>query len=255
MALTLNSNWSVLAGAVTGSNTGGWDGNFDRNLGTWSWLGGGTWTSDDAATSLNLTTTLGKQSDTNNNLWGIYSLVGKHNFTDKLHFIIQHDHGFAEKVITASGYYKTGLLDPSATENAEWYGLNSYLIYDVNDKVSAGVRAEWFRDQNGYRVNGANRCFAGVNVYGGSATGAAYNTGGGQCNGWMGSTGNFSYPTPGTGYYALTAGLNYKPAKWLSLRPNMRLDYADHKVFGVGADGIGNNRTQFLFSADAVVTF
>lgn len=249
-----NSNWSGMAGAVTGSSTGGWDGNFDRNLGTWSFLGGGTWTSDDAGTSLNLTTTLGPQSDTNNNLWGIYSLVGKHNFTDKLHFIIQHDHGFAEKVITANGIkaFNDGLADTNV-QNAEWYGINSYLIYDATDKLSAGLRAEWFRDNNGYRVNGAGRCGAGVNTYGG--TGAAYNTGGGQCNGWMSGAGNFSAPTPGTNYYGLTAGLNYKATKWLSLRPNMRLDYSDEKVFGVNADGIGNNRTQFLFTADAVVTF
>ncbi len=251
---SLNSNWSVMAGAVTGSATGGWDGNFDRNLGTWSWLGGGTWTSDDAGTSLNLTTTLGRQADNNNNLWGIYSLVGKHNFTDKLHFIIQHDHGFAEKVITANGINAVAAgMTNSNLQNAEWYGINSYLIYDATDKLSAGVRAEWFRDNNGYRVNGAGRCVAGVNTYGGN--GAAYNVTGGSCNGWMSGNGNFSVPTPGTNYYELTVGLNYKPAKWLSLRPNMRLDYSDQKVFGVDANGIGNNRTQFLFSADAVVTF
>ncbi len=253
---SFNSNWSALAGAVTGSGTGGWDGNFDRNLGSWSFLGGGTWLSDDAGTSLNLTTTLGPQADNNNNLWGIYSLVGKHNFTDNLHFIIQHDHGYAEKVVTANGInaFNSGLASTNL-QNAEWYGINSYLIYDATDKLSAGVRAEWFRDNNGFRVNGAGRCAAGTNVFGGSATGAAYNVAGGQCNGWMSATGNFSNPTPGTNYYALTAGLNYKPAKWLSLRPNMRLDYSDQKVFGVGSDGVGNNRTQFLFSADAVITF
>lgn len=248
-----NSNWSALAGAVTGSSTGGWDGNFDRNLGTWSFLGGGTWTSDDAGSSLNLTTTVGPQADNNKNLWGIYSLVGKHNFTDKLHFIIQHDHGFAEKVQTANGFYANGnKFDAHSLQNAEWYGVNSYLIYDATDKVSAGIRAEWFRDNNGFRINGAGRCNAGVNTYGGS--GSAYNVAG--CSGWMsGLNGNFNAPTPGTSYYALTAGLNYKPAKWLSLRPNMRLDYADHKVFGVDANGVANNRTQFLFSADAVITF
>lgn len=246
-----NSNWSALAGAVTGSNTGGWDGNFDRNLGSWSFLGGATWLSDDAGTSLNLTTTLGPQSDSNNNLWGIYSLVGKHNFTDKLHFIIQHDHGFAEKVVTANGLYANSFDVAKSTQNAEWYGINSYLIYDATDKLSAGVRAEWFRDNNGYRVNGAGRCGAGVNTFGG--TGGAYNAAG--CSDWMGGSGNFSAPTPGTSYYALTAGLNYKATKWLSLRPNMRLDYADNKVFGVGSNGVANNRTQFLFSADAVITF
>jgi Putative beta-barrel porin-2, OmpL-like. bbp2 len=252
---SVNGNWSVLAGAVTGSSTGGWDGNFNRNLGTWSWLGGGTWTSDDAGTSLNLTTTLGPQADNNNHLWGIYSLVGKHNFTDKLHFVIQHDHGFAEQVLTANGYYN--MMNGKATnalQNAEWYGVNSYLMYDATDKLSAGLRAEWFRDNNGYRVNGAGRCGASVNTTN-NGTGGTYNSAGSACNGWMSGGGNYGTPTPGTSYYELTAGLNYKATKWLTLRPNARFDYADHNVFGVGADGVAHNKTQFLFSADAVVVF
>ncbi len=100
---TFTPNWAASAGAVTGSSTGGWDGSFNRNLATWSAFATGTWTSDDAGTSLFISGTAGPQSDNNSSFWGIYSIVGKHNITDKLHLILQHDHGYANNVITGNG--------------------------------------------------------------------------------------------------------------------------------------------------------
>ena len=240
---TLNSNWAVSAGTVTGSGTGGWDGNYNKNVGNWSFLGGATWTSDDAGTSLALTSTAGEQSETNSSKWAMYSLVGKHNFTDKLHYIIQHDHGFADNVATGNSGFNSETNLPN-TQNAEWYGINQYLIYDVNDKLSAGLRAEWFRDNNGFRVNGPGRCVAGgqpnSSNYACNATDytANYLTGSNALN-------------KGSGYYALTAGLSYKATKWLNLRPNVRWDMSDQ----VKAFAGGNSQNQVLFTADAVITF
>lgn len=219
---TINSNWNVSAGAVTGSNTGAWDGNFNRGLGNWAFLGGATWTSDDAGTSLAATATAGHVAENNNGSWNMYSLVGKHNFTDTLHYIIQHDHGYADKVLGDGGA-------------AEWYGINQYLIYDVNNKVSAGLRAEWFHDHDGTRVSGPGRCFA-----------AASNPG---TN--FACPNNPAYAVGGSGYYAITAGLSYKPAKWLSLRPNVRYDFTDN----IKAFDNGNGHNQLLVTADVVVTF
>ncbi|NBV74660.1 MAG: porin, partial [Methylococcaceae bacterium] len=174
--------------------------------------------------------TAGPTSDTNSKTWALYSIVGKHNLNDKTHLVMQHDHGFAE-----------GAADGGA-KTAEWYGINSYIFYDINDKLAAGLRAEYFRDQDGYRVANSGRCFAGAN--------GSYNAAGNTC-----TTGAMAGgPGPNT-YYALTAGLSYKPMKWLNLRPNMRLDYADKNAFGFGSDGLAVQKTQFLFSADAVVTF
>ena len=243
---TMNSNWAVSAGAVTGSGTGGWDGNFNKNVGNWSFLGGVTWTSDDAGTSLALTSTAGEQSEVNSSKWAMYSLVGKHNFTDKLHYIIQHDHGFANNVATgnasAAATAAAGGVATVGTQNAEWYGINQYLIYDVNDKLSAGLRAEWFRDNNGFRVNGPGRCVAGAQPNGHTTCGAAW-------GGYYGD--NAAFLTQGSGYYALTAGLSYKATKWLNLRPNVRWDMSDQ----VKAFAGGNSQDQVLFTADAVITF
>ncbi|MDT4290963.1 porin [Methylomonas sp. MO1] len=227
-----NPNWTVMGGAVTGSNSGGWDGNWDRDLGNWAWLGGVTWTSDDAGTSLAITSTAGDRSENSNDTWAIYSIVGKHNFTDKLHYIIQHDHGFANNIWTASA-----APNGTATQDAEWYGINQYLIYDINDKVSAGVRAEWFRDHNGIRVYGPGRCYA-----------AAGNEGANFACGGNYLASNFQ---EASGYYAVTAGMSYKPAKWLNLRPNVRYDFTDNaKAFDNGT-----RHNQFLVTADVVITF
>ena len=44
----------------------------------------------------------------------------------------------------------------AAFEDADWYGINQYLLYTLGDKKwSAGARVEWFRDDDGTRVLGA----------------------------------------------------------------------------------------------------
>lgn len=42
-------------------------------------------------------------------------------------------------------------------ENAESYGIDQYLLYDIYGNVPTGLRVEWFREQNGLRVFGPGR--------------------------------------------------------------------------------------------------
>ncbi len=230
---TVDDNWSLMAGAVTGSASGGWDGSWDRNLGNWDFIGGGTWTSDDKNYSLNITSTAGAQSEQNSNTWALYSIVGKANFLDNtLHYIIQHDHGFANNVITSN------TLITGQNEDARWYGINQYLLYDIQDDLGVGLRAEWFRDNNGFRINGPARCGAGLNA---NADG---NVNSYSCPG-------YSYPWDGSSYYEITAGLTYKPLKWVTVRPNLRYDWTDK----VNAFDDGKRKDQLLFSTDVVILF
>lgn len=225
---TFNPNWSIRLGAVTGSASGGWDGSWDRQLGNWAFLGGATWTSNDAATTLTINSTAGHQSEKNNDAWALYSIVGTHNFTDKLHYIIQHDHGFADNILIGG-----------QNQNVQWYGINQYLTYDVTDKFTVGLRTEWFSDPDGFRVVSPGRCGAGFNVDKAVGVSTSYTCAAG------------TYPlTQGADYYGLTIGANYKPLKWLSLRPNLRYDYATVKAFDSG-----DRRSQLLFTADMIVTF
>ncbi|MGZ5051409.1 MAG: porin [Methylobacter sp.] len=77
-----------------------------------------------------------------------------------------------------------------AGKDAYWYGINQNLFYDFTDSFSAGLRAEWFSDSNGTLLNIGNPA----------------------------------------DYYALTAGVNWKPQDWLTFRPELRYDWADAKV-------------------------
>jgi hypothetical protein len=241
---TINPNWSVKLGAVTGSASGGWDGTWNKQWGNWAFLGGGTWTSNDAATTLTVLSTAGNQSTQNQDTWAIYSVVGTHNITDKLHYIVQHDHGFADNVQTNIGQH----------QNVQWYGLMHYLTYDTTDKLTLGLRGEWFSDPDGFRVLNPVRCGASTNTDNTNLSGV-YSYACGNSN----NTNNIGILNQGADYYAVTIGANYKPAKWLSLRPNLRYDYSTARAFDFGTrnDGTwgGKRKDQLLFTADMIVTF
>jgi hypothetical protein len=233
---SFNENWSGILGTVTGSATGGWDGNFNTNLTSWDFIGGATWNSDDNTYSINLNATAGPTGGRDNNTWAIFSLVGKANWFDQtLHYVIQHDHAFANNVQTSSGQ-----------KDAQWYGINQFLIYDLRENLGVGVRAEWFRDQDGFAVAGPDRCDAAYNlrVPGDISSGYSF-----ACN----PNRIAAYQNHGANYYALTAGLNYKPLRWITVRPNARYDFSSANMFMNSAGDMLDY--QFTFSTDLIVIF
>jgi Putative beta-barrel porin-2, OmpL-like. bbp2 len=228
----VNNNVSVMGGVTTGSATGGWDGGWNKQLGNWGGIAGATWTSTDKGTSANISGTYGETSEHSSQSWGMYSIVLKHNITDKTHLVLQHDHGYANNVAL------------STVRDAEWYGINTHLTYDVLDNLTAGLRGEWFRDHDGFRVCSPGRIAATTNDEGGVPVSTA-------------ARGALSSCQPAT-YYAVTAGLNWKPVAWLNVRPNVRYDWND----GRNPDGTdynafdnGGRQNQFLFSTDANINF
>jgi hypothetical protein len=227
----VDNNWGVMGGLTTGSSTGGWDGGFNQGLGNWGGLFGTTWTSNDKGTSANVSGTYSGTSEQNDSPWALYSVVLKHNLNEKTHMILQHDHGFANNV-----------LAQGANVDAQWYGINSHTYYDIKDNLSIGLRAEWFRDQNGFRVCSPGRVAA-----------AADNSGGNYA-----AAGSYGSTCVAASWYQVTAGLTYKPKKWLNIRPNIRYDYADgNNTNGSTYMPFGNaNQTyQVLMSTDVVITF
>ncbi|MBE0469258.1 MAG: porin [Methyloprofundus sp.] len=141
----IDNNFSVNAGAVIG-----WD-NMTENAGAWSFLGGASWTSDDQASSLTVQLISGEADDTEKSNRTMYSLVATHDFTDKLHYLFQHDFG-TQQDVNGNG--------------VNWFGVNQYLTYDINDELAIGVRAEWFNDVDSARVSniGANYFAASIGV-------------------------------------------------------------------------------------------
>ncbi|MDP1969632.1 MAG: porin, partial [Methylobacter sp.] len=168
----VNDNISLTGGVVSG-----WDSFFQEPA---NFLGGATFTTDNKKTSLAFSMITGDVQKLDKHNRTMYSVVLSHDFTDTLHYKLQHDLGIEEKSTSA--------------DSAKWYGINQYLTYDINDKLGAGVRLEWFRDEDGARV---------------AAIGNGNTMPGGQNH-----------------YLAATAGLNYSPTSWLTLRPEVRYDHA-----------------------------
>jgi hypothetical protein len=165
----LTDSINIRAGSVLG-----WDAFNDNTDQAWSFIGGADWTSADGATSVTLASVYGDTTEDSGLTRFIYSVVATHDITDSLHLLIQHDHGVQET---------TG-------DDNEWYGVNSYLTYDVSDNLGVAVRGEWFRDDDNARgLNGA--------------TGA-------------------------DSYYAITGGINYSITNWLKVRPEVRYDWSDN---------------------------
>lgn len=132
----LFENFTLTMGAVAG-----WD-NFSDNIdNAWSFVGGLNWTNGvegQGALSVTLTGIHGQVVEDDRADRSLYSLVVIYDITDRLHYTIQHDHG----------WQATRRLD----QDPHWYGINNYLSYDLSDTLSLGARVEWFRDEQGVRV-------------------------------------------------------------------------------------------------------
>ncbi|MDO8333616.1 MAG: porin [Nitrosomonas sp.] len=229
---TINQNWSVQGGATTGSATGGWDGGFDKQMDNWGGLANIRWNSNDQKTSVALGGTYGQTAV--NEPWIMYSTVLQHWITPKTHWVLHHTHGWASNINL-----------PGGIQNAAWYSINSHLTYDLLRDLSIGIRAERFHDRNGWRVFSPYRILSALNNKGVS---------------YAGNTPFISAPAD---YYAVTLGMNWKPAKrlkidWkpmrnISIRKNIRYDRADG--IDMAFRPFDGRKDQFLFSLDATIPF
>ncbi|SEG15585.1 porin [Nitrosomonas ureae] len=240
----VNNNWSISGSAVTGSATGGWDGGWDRQLGNWGGVAGITWTSDNQATSLNVTGTYGETSTRSNEAWGMYNIVFQHKINPKTLLVLHHVHGYANGVLLNNLKYA------NVEKDAEWIGFVTHLYYDLTENLSVGARGEWFRDRDGFRNPSPFRVAAATKIVDGVATSYA---------------GNLSSVTiTPADYYAATIGLNWKAAKtlrlqWnaikkLNIRSNIRYDRVD-AYHTAAYRPFAGNKDQILFSLDFVIPF
>ncbi|MDD5033265.1 MAG: porin [Methylococcaceae bacterium] len=69
---------------------------------------------------------------------------------------------------------------------------------------------------------------------------------------WFRDDDGFRYSAGAANYYALTAGLNWKPENWLTIRPEIRYDRAQAQL--APFDG-GHRHDQVLLGLDAVIQF
>jgi hypothetical protein len=128
----LNDSWSFTGGMHRGSDQ------FDDTdgLNALNFLGGVTWTAPTEDLSIAFAITAEEQGP--NIQQQIYSIVGSWDVTDRFGYVIQHDYGQQ--------------TNENLGQTAEWYGINQYFFYELTEAWDAGLRVEWFRDNNGTRV-------------------------------------------------------------------------------------------------------
>ncbi|MBY0586271.1 porin [bacterium] len=142
---------------------------------------------------------------------------------EKMSYVFQSDFGNQTKALT------TG-------KSAQWYGINQYLFYDINDKWTFGTNFEWFQDDDGFRVGGFLP-LTGLQNYRGLPLNRV---------GYEGS------------FFQLTVGPKWTPNPNLIVRPNLRFDWFTGEATNGGGlrpfdDGTRN--TQILLGTDVIIRF
>ncbi len=209
----LSDNWALLGGFHRGWMM--WEDNNDDL----DFMGGLNWTSSDQKSSLTFCVDNGAQDDAGERNRFLYTLIARRQISEKFLYVLQHDLGVEDDGAPVTG------------EDAQWYSLVQYFIYTLNPCWSAGLRFEWFRDQDGARVAGI----------GNLATG----------HGWDG------LPGFAGDFYELSLGLNWRPTPNLVFRPEVRWDWYDGSTNLAGQLPFddGNSDKQFLLGMDLIVTY
>ncbi len=207
---------------------------FEDTNDEWDFMGGVKWVSSDKRTSVAFAVSVGAEDpgfilngvplgDWNGHPGDqerfVYSLVFQHQFTERFRYVAVHNLGYEDDAVPTSH----GLQD------AEWYGLNQYFLYQLNPQWSLNLRFEWLRDDDGARVAGPGN-IPGIR---------AWNR--------FGFAGNF---------YELTCGVSWRPTPNWVVRPEIRWDWYDGPA---GPRGLpfdnGSDDDQFLFGVDAIFMF
>jgi hypothetical protein len=98
---------------------------------------------------------------------------------------------------------------------AQWYGIVAYALYKYDSYFSPQLRAEWFRDQGGLET-------------------------GTQANYYEFTAGVQIHPLPNDNYF-----------QYLNIRPEIRDDLADRRVYGAGR----GQYNQLSLAADLIMQF
>jgi hypothetical protein len=193
---------------------------FEDNNEDLDFLGGVKWNSCDKRTDIAFTVTTGPQDDAGVQNTFLYSLIFHRQITERLGYVLQNDVGNTE-----GG-------DPRTGSDAEWYAIAQYLFYKINPCWTAGLRFEWFRDDDGARVAGVGNWI-------------------GSDKGWTGAPGFAG------NFYELTAGLNWRPHANFCLRPEIRYDWYDGttNLANQLPYGGGSDKNQLLLAADLIFTY
>jgi hypothetical protein len=185
----------------------GWEQGFEDNngdaidvFGRVSWL-----INEKSGTKLLVTGIGGPEragSQNNDDYRYVLDVIFTTNLSDQLTLTINGDWGFEENA---------GING----EDAQWYGVATYLGYKVSDMFTLNARGEWFEDPDGARG--------------------------------LGVTGSVWEVTLGVDIHPLASNKNFAS---LRIRPEIRYDYSNDPLFAGGA-----KHDQWTFGIDAIFGF
>lgn len=194
----------------------GWDMWSDNN-GKLGYIGGAKWTAPEDKSSLAYYVSTSPEDNLGTQNRFINCIVYTRQMTDRLDWVLEHVLGTQDDAAPGSA-------------DAEWYSINNYLFYELNDCWTAGARWEWFRDDDGFRVAPPGTIDPRI----------------GETRG--GFAGNF---------FDMSYGLNYKPNQNVIWRPEARWDFYDGEPNANGQQPYddGTSDHQFTLGVDLIVTF
>lgn len=210
-----------------GGAINGWD-KFDAVSDKIGMLGGFLYAPSHGAYTIYLTGTHGQEDGATvppiQGIRNMYSLVFTYNVSDNVQYVMQHDNGWQENGV-----------GPGV--DAEWYGINQYLFYTLNECWKFGARAEWFRDDDGYRMSAFPVRLGGLARL---PTIGFPNAAAAQVS-------------PAGNYYEIALGANWTPNSNLIVRPEFRWDWSDGTALAPYDDFTKDS--QFIAAIDAIVLF
>jgi hypothetical protein len=206
----IDNNFELTAGGVMGWN------NVNAYMSVWNFLGKFQWTSDDKGTNASFAIITGDQPNLDN--LTRYTFRVEHKFLTDWEGVLQWTNGIQQNDPVRNG------------KDTSWYGIQSYLFYNLNEELAFGLRGEWQRDQDGVRFRYNDRPgSAPINAVGPASTA----------------------PGIGSSYYEFTLGARWTPLKWVTVRPELRYDWAD----AANAFDAGKRQDQLMFATDVIVQY
>ncbi len=225
--ITLEQQWTRNLALIAGITQGGdiWE-SPNKSVG---WLGGLRWKAPGARSRFSFMLGADRPSD-RDDYRTHYSLVFARSLTPRLEYALEHTFGYEENASgnNASGNNASG---NNGSGDSCWYSIAQCLQWALTDKLALGLRGEWFRDDGHKRVLRRE-----IDPYFGKIT--------------------------GRDYYEITLGLNWRPTRFLTVRPEVRYDWSDVGIESdysfVRQEGVydnGKKREQLTFGIDMTVRF
>jgi len=208
----------LMAGVTRGVNT-----SIDDNNDSLAFHGGAGLNLNEGKIVVAASTHIGPETPNNNHdLRYLNAITTTWKITDKLTSITDLNYALDE------------------VSDAEAYGVAQYFTYAINDRLTAGIRGELFRDDDGFYVVSFANNHDPMRALEGEPTIDPRTVGGGK-----------------TTYGAITAGVNIKPPipkplAGLTIRPEIRYDRSlnNTRPFNNSSD-----RDQFTAGIDFILTF